>query len=189
MKRFNLLYGACLIIFLPLSAICQSDLPIIAGKDIAIVQTEYGKVRGYIHNGIFTFKGIPYGKAERFMAPEKPASWPGVRSSMAYGPVCPIPPTTTVNDEFEFPFHHDWGYANENCLNLNIWTKKTDAGQKRPVMVWFHGGGFSAGSSVELPSYDGESLARKGDVVLVSVNHRLNVLGFLDLSAFGEKYK
>ena len=108
---------------------------------------------------------------------------------MTYGPVCPMDPTTTVNDEFEFPFHHNWGYTNENCLTLNVWTPGINDNKKRPVMVWFHGGGFTAGSYVELPSYDGENISRKGDVVLVSVNHRLNVLGFLDLSAYGDKYK
>jgi para-nitrobenzyl esterase len=170
-------------------AVCQNNLPIMAGKDIAIVQTKYGKVRGYIHKGTYTFKGIPYAKAERFMAPTKPLSWEGVRSSMAYGPACPRDLTSSVVDEFEFPFQHDWGYINENCLNLNIWTKKISNLSKKPVLVWFHGGGFTNGSSADLPSLDGESLSSKGDVVIVSVNHRLNVLGFLDLSAYGEKYK
>jgi len=169
-------------------AVCQNNDPIIAGKDIAIVQTIYGKVRGYIHNGIYTFKGIPYARAERFMAPEKPAKWEGVRSSMAYGPACPRALTSFVIDEAEFPFQHNWGYINENCLNLNIWTKKASERSKKPVLVWFHGGGFSSGSSADLPSLEGESLSRKGDVVVVSVNHRLNVLGFLDLAAYGEKY-
>jgi len=186
MKRKLLLVA--LVSLTQMMAISQNS-PIVAGKNIAIVETEYGKVRGYIHNGIFTFKGMPYAKAERFMAPEKPAAWQGIRSSMTYGPVCPTDVTTTTNDEFEFPFHHDWGYTNENCLNLNVWTKKITDTEKKPVMVWFHGGGFTAGSSVELPSYDGESLAKKGDVVVVSVNHRLNVLGFLDMSAYGDKYK
>jgi para-nitrobenzyl esterase len=163
--------------------------PIMAGKDIAVVQTNYGKVRGYIHNGTHTFKGIPYGKAERFMAPSKPDAWEGIRSSMTYGPVSPTDPTTTVNDEIEFSFQHNWGYTNENCLSLNVWTPKVNDGKKRPVMVWFHGGGFTGGSSVELPSYDGENMAKKGDVVMVTVNHRLNILGFLDLSAYGDKYK
>jgi para-nitrobenzyl esterase len=162
---------------------------IVAGKDVAIVETENGKVRGYIHNGIFNYKGIPYAKADRFMPPVKPAPWKGIRSSLTYGPVCPMDPTTSVNDEFEFPFHHDWGYMNENCQTLNVWTPAINDNKKRPVMVWFHGGGFTAGSYVELPSYDGENLSRKGDIVLVSVNHRLNVLGFLDLSGYGEKYK
>src|SRR5690606_14649113 len=78
---------------------------------------------------------------------------------------------------------------NEDCLSLNIWTQKINDDKKRPVMVWLHGGGFTAGSSMELPSYDGENLAKNHDVVLVSINHRLNVLGFLDMSAYGEKYK
>jgi para-nitrobenzyl esterase len=163
--------------------------PVMAGKDIAVVQTNSGKVRGYIHNGTHTFKGIPYAKAERFMAPSKPDSWEGIRSSMTYGPVCPTDPTTTVNDEIEFSFQHNWGYTNEDCLSLNVWTPKVNDNKKRPVMVWFHGGGFTGGSSVELPSYDGENLAKKGDVVVVTVNHRLNILGFLDLSAYGDKYK
>jgi len=167
----------------------KETAPIVAGKDVAVVPTESGKVRGYVHNGTFTFKGIPYAKADRFMAPGKPDSWTGVRSSMTYGPVCPMDPTTTVNDEIEFPFHHDWGYTNENCLSLNVWTPEINSGKKRPVMVWFHGGGFTAGSSVELPAYDGENLTKKGDVVVVTVNHRLNILGFLDLSAYGDKYK
>jgi len=168
-------------------------LPLASGKDVAVTQTESGKVRGYVHNGIFTYKGIPYAQAERFMAPVKPKAWEGVRSSMTYGPVCPLmDPTTSVTDESEFVFHHDWGYPNEDCLRVNVWTPGIAAAsdnKKRPVMVWLHGGGHVAGSSQELPSYDGENLARKGDVVVVSVNHRLNILGFLDLSPYGEKYK
>ncbi|MES1250122.1 MAG: carboxylesterase family protein [Chitinophaga rupis] len=170
--------------------ILQDEPAIVAGKDIAIVQTEYGAVRGYIHHGIYTFKGIPYGEAGRFLPAQKPASWKGVRSSMAYGPVCPGNQGPVLSDEYEFPFNRNRGYySNENCLNLNIWTKKTGTGEKKPVMVWIHGGGFSSGSAVEFPSYDGENLSRKGEVVVVSINHRLNMLGFLDLSAYGEKYK
>src|SRR6185369_2455536 len=136
------------------------------------------------------YKGIPYAEAKRFEMPQKPKPWQGVRSSMSYGPVAPLTdPTTSVQDESEFAFHHDWGYTNEDCLRLNIWTSGINDGKKRPVMFWIHGGGFTAGSSQELPSYDGENLSKKGDVVLVSVNHRLNVLGFLDLSGYGDKYK
>ncbi|PHN05550.1 carboxylesterase/lipase family protein [Flavilitoribacter nigricans] len=160
------------------------------GKDIAVTDTETGKVRGYISNDIFTYKGIPYGQAKRFETAAKPANWEGVRSSMTYGPVAPlITPTTSVNDEIEFVFDHDWGYTSEDCLVLNVWTPGINDGKKRPVMFWIHGGGFAAGSSQELPSYHGENLAKKGDVVVVSINHRLNVLGFLDLSAYGDKYR
>jgi len=189
MKRKSLLLFNLAVFFIPTFIFSQTGDAIVAGKEVAIVQTDAGKVRGYIHKGIFTYKGIPYAKAERFMAPAKPAAWKDVRSSMTYGPVCPMDPTTTVNDEFEFPFHHNWGYTNENCQTLNVWTPGINDNKRRPVMVWFHGGGFTAGSYVELPSYDGENLSRKGDVVLVSVNHRLNVLGFLDLSGYGDKYK
>lgn len=188
----KLILFSCLLLMGPMTVMGQKKTavasPIIAGVDKAIVATEYGKVRGYIHNGIFTYKGIPYATAERFQAAGEPTSWEGVRNSMTYGPVCPTNETTTVNDQFEFPFQHNWGYTNEDCQSLNIWTPAINEGKKRPVMVWLHGGGFTAGSSIELPSYDGESLTRKGDVVVVTVNHRLNLLGFLDLSAYGEKY-
>lgn len=171
-----------------LSTSLQAQLQ--TGENVAVTNTDLGKVRGYIHNAIFTYKGIPYAEAKRFEAPQKPKAWPGVRSSLTYGPVSPLmTPTSSVQDESEFVFHHDWGYTNENCLVLNVWTPGINDGKKRPVLFWIHGGGFAAGSSQELPSYDGENLAKKGDVVVVSINHRLNVLGFLDLSAFGEKYK
>ena len=160
------------------------------GENIAVTSTSSGKVRGYINNGIYNYKGIPYGEAKRFEAPMKPKAWDGVRSSLTYGPVAPLlTPTTTVSDESEWVFDHNWGFTNENCLVLNVWTPGINDGKKRPVMFWIHGGGFAAGSSQELPSYDGENLARRGDVVVVSINHRLNILGFLDLSAFGDKYK
>ncbi|MEM6765833.1 MAG: carboxylesterase/lipase family protein [Bacteroidota bacterium] len=160
------------------------------GQEIAVTETESGKVRGLIRNGIYTYKGIPYAKAERFEAPQKAESWEGVRSSMTWGPVAPlVNPTSNVQDESEFVFDHDWGYSNEDCLVLNIWTPGIQDGKKRPVMFWIHGGGFTSGSSQELPSTHGENLAKKGDVVVVSINHRLNVLGFLDLSAYGEAYQ
>jgi para-nitrobenzyl esterase len=164
--------------------------PIEAGANIAVTNTESGKVRGYTHNGIYTYKGIPYAQAERFMPPAKVKPWADVRSSLSYGPVCPLTdPTTSVQDEPEFFFHHDWGYTSEACLVLNVWTPSINDGKKRPVMLWIHGGGFTAGSSQELPSYDGENLSKKGDVVVVSINHRLNIIGYLDLSAYGDKYK
>ncbi len=159
------------------------------GMDVAVTDTESGKVRGYISDGIYTYKGIPYGQAGRFETATKPEAWEGVRSSMSWGPVSPLMnETTAVQDESEFVFDHSWGYPNEDCLVLNVWTPEISDGKKRPVMFWIHGGGFAAGSSQELPSYYGENLARKGDAVVVSINHRLNILGFLDLSAYGGKY-
>lgn len=154
-----------------------------------VVQTQNGKVSGYIEEGIFTYKGIPYAKAERFMPPVPADSWEGVRSSRAYGPTCPQEKRTGwYSDELAFSFNWDDGFPDEDCLRINIWTPGINDGKKRPVMVWLHGGGYATGSGQELPSYDGRNLAEKGDVVVVTLNHRLNVLGFLDLSAYGEKY-
>lgn len=162
---------------------------ITASNNSAVAETYSGKVSGYIENGIFIFKGIPYAEAERFMPPHLPEPWEGIRSSRAYGPVCPQGKRTGwYSDEQAFAFDWDDGFADENCLRVNIWTQGLKDSKKRPVMVWLHGGAYSAGSGQELPSYDGAELCKKGDVVVVSLNHRLNVLGFLDLSAFGEKY-
>ncbi|HET9433452.1 MAG TPA: carboxylesterase family protein, partial [Chitinophagaceae bacterium] len=178
---------ACLLAY---TTILAASAQLQSGENVAVTNTDAGKVRGYVHNSIYTFKGIPYAEAKRFEAPQKPKVWQGIRSSMTYGPVAPlIDPTTTVQDESEFVFHHDWGYTSEDCMRINVWTPGLADGKKRAVMFWIHGGGYTAGSSQELPSYDGESLAKKGDVVVVSINHRLNILGFLDLSAYGEKYK
>ena len=174
MKSFPLLFGALMV-----TTFLQAQL--VTGDDIAVANTENGQVRGYIHNTIFTYKGIPYAEAKRFETPGKPQPWTGIRSSMTYGPVAPlVDPTTTVMDESEFVFHHDWGYTSEDCMRLNIWTPALD-GKKRPVLFWMHGGGFTAGSSQELPSYDGESLAKSGDVVVVSINHHFGVSGPLSL--------
>ena len=161
---------------------------VIANANTAIVKTAYGDVRGFIHDGIFNFKGVQYARAERFLPPEPPESWQGVRTALSDLKVCPINRPTLLPDEMEFAQQHRWGWETEDCLRLNVWSPGINDGKKRPVMVWLHGGGYSGGSSIELPFYDGENLARTGDVVVVSVNHRLNVLGFLDLSAYGEKW-
>lgn len=162
---------------------------LLTSAEATVVQTVSGKVAGYIDNGIFTYKGIPYAKAERFMPPVPADSWDGIRSSRAYGPTAPQGKRTGwYSDEQAFAFSWDDGFADEDCLRVNIWTPGINDNKKRPVMVWLHGGGYSSGSGQELPSYDGRSLAGKGDVVVVTLNHRLNVLGFLDLSAYGEKY-
>lgn len=163
---------------------------VLTGSQVPATNTKFGQIRGYIHNDITTFKGIPYAQAKRFEAAVNPTKWEGIKSTTMYGPVAPLlNPTTAIQDESEFVFDHDWGFPNEDCLSLNVWTPQATTAKKRPVLFWIHGGGFTTGSSHELPSYDGENLAKKGDVVVVSINHRLNVLGFLDLSAHGEKYK
>ncbi|WP_027066078.1 carboxylesterase/lipase family protein [Maribacter sp. Hel_I_7] len=163
---------------------------VLTGSQVPATTTEFGQIRGYIHNDITTFKGIPYAQAKRFEAAVNPTKWEGIKSTTMYGPVAPLlNPTTAIQDESEFVFDHDWGFPNEDCLSLNVWTPQATTAKKRPVLFWIHGGGFTTGSSHELPSYNGENLAKKGDVVVVSINHRLNVLGFLDLSAHGEKYK
>ena len=157
-----------------------------------IVETRSGKVGGYRHAGIATFKGIPYAASTagpaRFLRPQPVAAWTGVRSSRYYGKVCPQPARTGWDNDMEaFLMRWDDGQPGEDCLRLNLWTPEPDA-KRRPVMVWLHGGGFTAGSGQELPAYDGESLARKGDLVRVSVNHRLGPLGFLDMSAAGPQF-
>jgi para-nitrobenzyl esterase len=171
----------------------RSTASVLAAKDIAVVATEYGSVAGYVHNGMFTFKGIPYADttegAHRFMPPVKPKPWTGVRSSRQFGNVCPQGARTGwANDEEAFMFSWDDGVPSEDCLRLNIWSAAVNDGAKRPVMVWLHGGGYSAGSGQELLSYDGENLSRRGDVVVVSLNHRLNALGYLNLSQYGDRY-
>ena len=161
-----------------------------ASNENAIVETSAGKVRGFTRNGINTFLGIPYagsteGKA-RFQAPTKLVPWTGLRSSMQYGFVSPQEPRAGwADDEVAWMFDWDDGRPGEDCLRVNIWTPEANDSKKRPVMVWLHGGGFSAGSGQELKSYYGENLSRRGDVVVVSLNHRLGVLGYLNLAEIG----
>src|SRR5262249_15110722 len=164
---------------------------IVASDRNAVVETTAGKGRGFTRNGIHTFKGIPYaastGGSGRFAAPSKPTPWSGIRSSMYYGPTCPQAPRTGwSNDETAFLFQWDDGQPGEDCLRVNLWTPALNDGSKRPVMVWLHGGGWAAGSGQEQPAYNGENLSRRGDVVVVSLNHRLNILGYLSLAEYGE---
>lgn len=165
------------------------------GENIAVADTEYGKVRGYIYKDIFTFKGIPYGAStageNRFMPPQKPEPWEGVRLALNYGDMAPQPQPYEKYPESPAAFVDDWNYfdSSEDCLRLNVWTPGLD-GKKRPVLVYFHGGGFSSGSAIEQDGYGGENFARYGDVVVCSVNHRLNAFGYTDFAKVGgEKYK
>lgn len=155
-------------------------------EDYPVVQTTEGKVRGYEWNGCCIFKGIPYAEAQRFHRPHRLKEWEGVREAQSYGYVCPLLSKDEPNCEMMVP--HMYWPEDENCLSLNIWTPSIGDSKKRPVMVWLHGGGFFAGSSIEQLAYDGENLCSLKDVVVVSLNHRLNVLGYLDLSPFGDEY-
>jgi para-nitrobenzyl esterase len=155
----------------------------------ATVETTAGKVRGTVRGGIHSFKGIPYGAptggANRFMPPQKPAPWTGVRDAFRYGHQSPqnmrftdvLAPQADPSEGFD-----------EDCLVLNVWTPGPNDGRKRPVMFWIHGGGF-AQESGSWPWIDGEALARRGDVVVITINHRLNVFGYLHLGDIGgERY-
>jgi len=152
-----------------------------------VVQVRAGKLRGFRDGATVTFLGIPYAQAERFGPPQPVAPWTDIKGAQTFGPVCPIPQQTSVGiDDFVFP--HRYWVENENCQVLNVWTQNLTPSVKKPVMVWMHGGGFTNGSAMESYAYDGKSLSEFGDVVVVSVNHRLNIIGTLDVSAYGAAY-
>jgi para-nitrobenzyl esterase len=155
-----------------------------------VVETASGKVRGATENGIHLFKGIPYGAPtggpNRFMPPRPPKPWAGIRAALIYAGHAPqwqAAPTrragmaTLLGPVDETP-------VTEDCLSLNVWTPGLGETVKRPVMVWLHGGAFHFGSANRAVTA-GANLARRGDVVVVSVNHRLNILGHFDLSEIG----
>ena len=173
---------------------------VIASDASTVVETVSGKIRGFKREGVYVFKGLPYGAstsgAGRFMPPAKPEPWTGIRNTLQYGRVCPTSDSTHFNtdgknlansDEDAFLLHRGAAVAvpGEDCLRLNLWTPDISASRKRPVMVYMHGGGFSGGNGHDLLSYDGENLARNHDVVVVTHNHRLNVYGYLNLEAIG----
>ena len=163
-------------------------------KDRPIVKTSGGRVRGYYLDGIFHFHGIPYAEAERYERPRPVTPWEGVRDAITYGHVAPtvLKPNCAGRMSLSTDplFAYRYWPESEVCHYVNVWTKDiSGSGEKKPVMVWIHGGGFSTGSSVEQNSYEPENLVRQGDVVVVSLNHRLNVLGYLNLSAYGEEFE
>ncbi len=153
--------------------------------EVPEIQTTSGRLKGYFYNGEYIFKGIPYAHAERFQMPSE-AKWDGVKDVTSYGLVCPLLEQDIPRGELLVP-HRYWP-QDEHCQSLNIWTTTLDDKVQKPVVVWLHGGGYFAGSSIEQVAYDGFNMCMFGDVVVVSVNHRLNILGYLDLSPFGEKY-
>lgn len=156
-------------------------------KTEPVVQTKAGKLRGFQLDSTYIFQGVEYAWADRFQPPQPVKPWEGIKDALSYGYVCPLLHQETPNGEVLVP-HRYWPMS-EHCQNLNIWTQSLDPKAKKPVLVWLHGGGFSAGSSIEQAAYDGENMSRYGDSVVVSVNHRLNVLGYFDMEPYGEKYK
>jgi para-nitrobenzyl esterase len=170
-----------------------------------VVETTDGKVRGSRERGVSTFLGIPYGadtSARRFQPALKPLPWTEVRDCTAFGAQAPqmefnaaavAGPGANLNSDFvkqvisTFRAGMQVGNESENCLVLNVYTPDASPLRKRPVMVWLHGGGFAIGSAGD-PQYDGSALCRRGDVVVVTLNHRLNALGYLYLGALHDDF-
>jgi len=178
---------------------------VLSSTAATVVETTSGRIQGYERDGIFAFKGVPYGAstagAARFMPPGKPEPWSGVRPALQYGPGC-LPSggdsahrdsdgkNAAAGDEDAFVIQRGANelVPREDCLRLNVWTPEINRPKKRPVMVFMHGGGFASGCGHDLAAYEGENLARN-DVVVVTHNHRLNVFGYLNLAELGgERY-
>ena len=167
---------------------------LLVGDNIAVTNTEYGKVRGYVLRGIQYFLGIPYGAdtsgANRFMPPQKPKPWSDVFPALWWGNTAPQNMDNRYSNKFA-SFRDHWNYddVSEDCLRINVFTPGINGGKKRPVLFWIHGGGFTNGNGIEQDGYSGENFARLGNVVFCSINHRLGPLGFCNLAdAGGEKF-
>lgn len=154
-----------------------------------VVETTAGRIRGMVQGKVYSFKGVPYGAStegtRRFLPPVKPTPWTGVRDAFEFGLRAPQEQAPLVPEMGLMDPREPMG---EDCLCLNVWTTGLNGNGKRPVMVWMHGGGYAAGSG-GWDVWDGMNLAAKHDVVVVTVNHRLNIFGFLYLADLGvEKY-
>jgi para-nitrobenzyl esterase len=150
-------------------------------SDNTLVETVYGPVRGSDDGRVTAWKGVRYAAAPtgdlRWRAPQPPASWTTVADASQFGPVCPQPVDPRIPIDLGAP-------QGDDCLTLNVWASSDiAAGDRKPVMVWIHGGAYILGSASQ-PLYDGRVLARGGEVIVVTVNYRLGALGFLDLSEF-----
>ena len=159
-----------------------------------VVTTSLGRLRGAFANGVYSFKGVHYGASTegsmRFLPPAPARPWTGVRDALQIGPPAPQDRdwASGGTSDIRVPDLIGPGMISEDCLVLNVWTPSLSGPDKRPVMVWLHGGGYTIGSS-GAPMYDGASLAGKQNVVVVGVNHRLNVFGYLYLGKIGgDKY-
>ena len=150
---------------------------------MTVVKTRLGQVQGLHDDGVDVFLGLPYAAApvgsRRWLAPAPAPAWTGTFDATHFPNCCPQPPT-----EQEVMIGREPGAESEDCLYLNIYTPGTD-GKPRPVMFWIHGGGFIQGSG---NLYDGSALARNNDIVVVSINYRLSIFGFLDVSRWGPEY-
>ncbi len=172
----------------------QDGPALLVGDNIAVTQTEYGKVRGYVLRGIYYFLGMPYGAdtsgVNRFMPPQKPKPWADVYPALFWGDSAPQPGDNRYQNKFaSFRDHWNYGDVSEDCLRVNVLTPGINDGKKRPVLFWIHGGGFTSGNGIEQDGYNGENFARLGDVVFCSINHRLGPLGYCNLASVGgEKF-
>ena len=169
--------------------LADDDQILFVGDNIAVANTEHGKVRGFILRGIHTYLGIPYGAdtsgKNRFMPPQKPSPWKDVKPAVWWGNTAPqIMEKRYSNVYASFVDHWNYDDVSEDCLKINVWTPSLEA-QKRPVLVWLHGGGFVNGNGIEQDGYHGENIARLGNVVFCSLNHRLGALGYSHLKAVG----
>jgi para-nitrobenzyl esterase len=173
----------------PLAAASSDDQLLFVGDNIAVADTEYGKIRGFVLRGVHQFLGIPYGAdtsgKNRFMPPVKPAAWKEVKPCVWWGNTAPqIMDKRYSNAYASFVDHWNYDDVSEDCLKLNVWTPAIDSG-KRPVVVWLHGGGFTNGNAIEQDGYHGENLSRLGNIVFCSINHRLGPFGYSHLKAAG----
>jgi para-nitrobenzyl esterase len=155
----------------------------------AVIEIDTGKLRGAFDAGVYSFKGIPYGAntggANRFLPPQPVTPWTGVRDAHAYGPRAPQNERPSALPHLAWI--RDTRPCSEDCLVINVYTPALNDGGKRPVMVYIHGGGYVAGAG-SAPGIDGSNLVRRGDVVVVSLNHRLNLFGHLYLGHLDSRY-